>query len=78
MRPDDRVRAHHAVIDRRQMHRAALAAHQSNVALHQFAQNFCDRHATRKRMGMAAIGAEAQIAGTHGGGETGCNRFLAE
>ena len=78
MRADDRVGAHHAVVDRGQMHRAALAAHQAVVALHQFAQHFFDRHAAGERMGMAAIGAEGQIAGLHGGGKAGGDRFLAE
>ncbi len=78
MRADDRVGAHDAVIDRGQVHRAALAAHQAVVALHQFAQHLLDRHAARQRMGVAAIGAERQIAGLHGGGAAGGDRFLAE
>ena len=59
MRADDGVGAHHAVLDRGQMHRAALAAHQAVVALHQFAQHLRDRHAARQRVGVAAIGAES-------------------
>ena len=78
MRADDRVGAHDAVVDRGQMHRAAFAAHQAVVALHQLAQHLFDRHAARQRMGMAAIGAERQIAGLHGGGEAGGDRLLAE
>ena len=78
MRADDGVGAHHAVLDRGQMHRAALAAHQAVVALHQLAQHLLDRHAARQRMGMAAIGAEAQIALLHGAGKAGRHRLLAE
>ncbi len=78
MRADDGVGAHHAVLDRGEMHRAALAAHQAVVALHQLAQNFLDRHAAGERVGMAAIGAEAQIAVAHGGGKAGRHRLLAE
>ena len=37
-----------------------------------------DRHAAGERVGMAAIGAEAEIALTHGRGEAGGDRLLAE
>ncbi len=60
------------------MHRAALAAHQPVVALHQLAQHLLDRHAAGERVGMAAIGAEAQIARLHRGGEAGRHRLLTE
>ena len=60
------------------MHRAALAAHQAVVALHQFAEHLFDRHAARQRMGVAAIGAERQVAGLHRGGKAGRDGFLAE
>ena len=78
MRADDRVGAHHAVLGGGQVHRAALAAHQAVVALHQFAQHLLDRHAARQRVGMAAIGAERQVARLHGGREAGRHRLLAE
>ena len=55
MRANDRIGAHDAVLDRGQMHRAALAAHQPNVTLHQFAQHFGDCDAPRQRVGVAAI-----------------------
>ena len=64
MRADDGVGAHHAMLDRGQMHRAALAAHQAVVAQHQLAQHLLHRHAARQRVGMAAIGAETQSPGT--------------
>jgi hypothetical protein len=78
MRADNGVGAHHAVIHRRQMHRAALAAHQPIVALHQLAKHLFDRHAAGQRMRVATIGTKRQIAGLHGGGAAGGDRFLAE
>ncbi len=78
MRADDGVGAHDAVFDGSQMHRAAFAAHQPVVALHQFAEHLLERHAARQRMGVAAIGAERQIARLHGGGAAGGDRLLAE
>ena len=78
MRADDGVGAHDAVLDRGQMHRAALAAHQPVVALHQLAQHLLDRNAARQRMGMPAIGAKAQVAFDHGAGKAGGHRLLAE
>ncbi len=78
MRADDGVGAHDAVIDRGQVHRTALAAHQAVVALHQLAEHLFDRHAARQRMGVAAIGAERKIARLHGGGAAGGDRLLAE
>ena len=66
------------MLDGGQVHRAALAAHQAVVALHQFAQHLLDRHAARQRMGVAAIGAERQVAWLHRPGEAGGNRLLAE
>ena len=78
MRADDGVGAHHAVLHRGEMHRAALAAHQAVVALHELAQHLLHRHAARERVRMAAIGAEAEIAGLHRLGEAGGDRLLAE
>ncbi len=78
MRADDGVGAHHAVLGGRQVHRAALAAHQAVVALHQFAQHLLDRHAAGQRVGMAAIGAERQVAGLHRRREAGRHRLLPE
>ena len=78
VRADDGVGAHDAVLDRGQMHGAAFAAQQAVVAAHQFAEHAIHRNAARERVGVAAIGAEGQIARFHGGGETGGDRFLAE
>ena len=58
MRADDRIRPEHAVLDRSQMHRAALATHQADVAQHQLAEHALHRGAPGERMRMAAIGAE--------------------
>jgi hypothetical protein len=66
------------MVDRRQMHRAALAAHQSDVALHQFAKHFGHCDAARQRMRMAAIGAEGKIARLHGAGKACGHGLLAE
>ena len=78
MRADDRVGAHHAVLRRGEVHRAALAAHQAVVALHQLAEHLLDRHAARQRVGMAAIGAEGVVALLHRAAEAGRDRFLPE
>ena len=78
MRADDGVGAHHAVLGRGEVHGAALAAHQAVVALHQLAQHLLDRHAARERVGVAAIGAEREVAGLHRGGKAGRHRLLAE
>ncbi len=78
MRPDDGVGAHHAVLDRGQMHGAALAAHEAVVALHQLAEHLLDRHAAGERMGMPPIGAEGEVARLHGDRKAGRHRLLAE
>ena len=48
------------------------------VALHQLAQHLLDWHPARQRVRMPAVGAEGEVAGAHGGGETGRNRLLAQ
>ena len=78
VRADDGVGAHHAVLLGGQMHRAALAAHQAVVALHQLAQHLLDRHAAGQRVGVAAIGAERQVALLHRHREARRHRLLAE
>ena len=78
VRADDGVGAHHAVLGRGEVHRPALAAHQANIAPHQLAQHLLDGHAARQRMGVAAVGAERQVARLHGRGEAGRHRLLAE
>ena len=78
VRADDGVGAHHAVLLGGEVHRAALAAHQPVVALHQLAQHLLDRHAAGQRVGMAAIGAERKIALLHGDGEARGHRLLPE
>ncbi len=60
------------------MHRAAFAAHQAVVALHQLAQHLLDADAARQRVRVAAIGAEGEVALLHGAGKTRRDRFLAE
>ncbi len=66
------------MLDGGQMHRAAFAAHQAVVALHQLAQHLLDRDAACERMGVPAIGAEAQVSRLHGGRKPGGDRLLAE
>ena len=58
--------------------RAALTAHQPDVALHQFAQHLGDRDAAGQRVRMAPIGAERQIARLHGLGKACGDRLLTE
>ena len=78
MRADDGVGAHDAMLDRGEMHGAALAAHEAVVALHQFAKHLLDRYPARQRVRVTAIGAEGQVAGLHGRRKSRGNRFLAE
>ena len=78
MGADDGVGAHDAVLGRGQMHRAALAAHEAVVALHQLAEHLLDRDAAGERVGVAPIGAEAEVARPHGHGKAGRDRFLSE
>src|SRR5262245_45404940 len=78
MRADDGVGAEHAVLGGGEMHGAALAAHEAVVALHQLAQHLLDRHPTRERVGMAAIGAEREVPALHRGGKARGHRLLAE
>ena len=66
MRADDGVGAVYVVFDGRQMHRAALAPHQSDVPEHQFAEHAFHRSAARQRIGVSAIGAERLVALAHG------------
>jgi hypothetical protein len=75
---DDGVRAHHAMLDRGQMHRAALAAHQAVIARHEFAQHLFDRHAACQRVRMAPVGAEAEVAFLHGHCKPGRDGLLAQ
>src|SRR5262249_57341255 len=74
----DGVGAEYAVLGGGEMHGTALAAHEAVVALHQLAQDFLDRHAARERMGVAAIGAEREVARLHRRGKARCHRLLAE
>ena len=60
------------------MHRAALAAHEAVVALHQLAQHFLDRYAARERVRVAAIGAEREVARLHRGGKARRHRLLSK
>jgi hypothetical protein len=60
------------------MHRTALAAHQPDIPQHEFAEHALHRGAARKRVGVAAIGAEGFVALAHGDAEAGRDRLLAE
>ena len=64
MRADDRVRAQHAVLDRGQVHRAALAAHQPVVAASTRRATF-HRRAARQGMGVAAVRAKGLVSLAH-------------
>jgi hypothetical protein len=78
MRADDGVGAHRAVLDARQVHRAALALEEPAFAAHQFPEDAGHRGAARERMVMAAVGAEAVVVRPQGDREPGRDRLLAE
>jgi hypothetical protein len=78
MRADDGVGAHHAMFGGGEVHRAALAAHQAVVALHQFAEHFFDRDAARQCVRMTSICAERQVTLLHRASKTRRDGFLAE
>jgi hypothetical protein len=78
MRTDDRVGTHDAVLHGGQVHRTALAAHQPVIARHQLPEHLLKGDAARERMGMAAVGAEAQVAGLHRHRATRRDRLLPE
>jgi hypothetical protein len=60
------------------VHRAALAAHQAVVALHQFAEHLLHRHTARQRVRVAAVGAKGVVALFHGTAKARRDCFLAE
>ena len=60
------------------MHRAALAAHQADVAQHQFAEHSLHRRAASERVSMAAIGAERLVALAHGDAEARRDCLLSD
>ena len=66
------------MLDRGQMHRAALAAHQADVAQHQFAEHALHRRAAGERMRVAAIGAERLVALAHRNAKPRRDRLLAD
>src|SRR5262245_40826715 len=66
------------MLGRGEMHRPALAAHETVVALHQLAQHLLYGHAARERVSVAAIGAEGKVTRLHGGGKARRNRLLTE
>jgi len=78
VRTYDCIRAHHPMLDRGQMHRSALATHESIVATHQLTQDLFHRHATSQRMSVTPVGAEGQITGLHGCSRASGNGFLSE
>ena len=78
MGADDRVAAHHAVLDAGEVHRPAFAAHQSVGTSEQFGHDRCQWHATRNRVGVASIGREGPVVGAHRRAEPGRDGFLAE
>ena len=73
---DDRVRAHHTVLDAGQVHRAALSAQQSALTPHELAQDGRERHTANRSVMVAAIRTERVVVGAHGGAESRRNRFL--
>src|SRR5713226_1431500 len=78
MSTDDRVGAHHAVLDAREMHRASLAFHEAALPPHQLAQHRHHGSAARERVMMPAVGAEGIVVPVHRRGESGRDRLLSE
>ena len=78
MRADDGVGAHHAVLLGGEVHRAALAAHQTVVALHQLAEDLLHRNAARQCVRVSTVGAERKVPRPHRASETSGDRFLPE
>ena len=78
MRADDGVGAEHVVLDRGQMHRAALAAHEPDVAQHQLAEHAFHRGAARQGVSVSAIGAEGFVALAHGDAKSRRDGLLPE
>ena len=78
VRADDRIGTHYAMLDRRQVHRAALAAKQPVVAAHQLAQHSLHRNPASERVGVPAIGAERFVVLAHGDAEPGRDGLLTE
>ncbi len=60
---DDRVRAHRAVLDAGQVHRAALAAEQARRPPEQLGEDRRHRHAPGQRVVVAAVRAERVVVG---------------
>ena len=58
---DDRVRAHHAVLDAGQVHRAALAAEEAGPAAEQLGEDRRHRDAAGQRVVVPAVGAERVV-----------------
>jgi len=78
MRADDCVGPHGPVLDTRQVHRTALAPHESAFASHKLAQNASHRGAAQHRMVMPAIRAKRVVVGAHRCSDTGGDGLLAE
>ena len=75
---DDRVRAHHVVLDVGDVHRAALAAHQPVRPAEQLRVERAHRRAARQRVVVAAVRRERVVVVAHRRGEPGRDRLLAD
>jgi len=77
MRPDDRVGAHHPVLDAGQVHRAALATEQAGPAAEELGEDRRHGDPAGERVVVAAIRAERVVVAAHRRPEAGRHRFLA-
>ena len=78
MSADDCIRAHYAVADIGQVHRATLAGHQAALTAHELTQDARHRGAARQCMSVAPISAEAPVPDLHCGSESGGDRLLSD
>src|SRR2546423_14293525 len=78
MGSDDRVGAHRAMLDIRQVHRSALAMEHAVAATKQFGHGGRHRCAASECVAMAAIGAEGVVIGSHRHGVAPGDRLLTE
>ena len=78
VRAHDRVRAHRAVLDAREVHRPALAAADPGRASQQLRHQRAHRRAAEQRVHVPAIRAEDEVVGAERGGEARGDGFLSE
>src|SRR2546423_5265712 len=78
MGSDDRIGAHRAMLDIRQVHRSALAMEHAVAATKQFGHGGRHRRAASEGVAMAAIGTEGVVIGSHRHGVARGDRLLTQ